>query len=166
MNGYNIEKMSELKNTNKLIDISSIIDTKKIYSIDNYYDKYRVLEVINKQNKINLRINDLIFTKFSNSKISFVANAEGHKYTGKATIKFKVDKHTKYIVWLIVSLVISLVGLAILLPLGLFNFEQNSSNIGMLIASGVVLGIGYISVLVNLYFWPNELTAKRKAKLS
>lgn len=165
MDAKNTTQVKAKAIVNKPIELNKVIDSTKIYSIDNYYDKYRVLQILNKENHQNLKINDVLFTKFASNQITIVGNQETNKYTGSVTIQFKVDRHIKYIVWIVITLIAFLVGMAVLLPIGLVQLESDVPHIGVVIASGVVMAISYISLVICLRVWPNELTKKQKAKL-
>ena len=141
------------------IDLDEIIKVDS-FALNNIYDPKTVLYILNKKNKLHLTMDDVVFDTFDEHKARLRAK-NIKKYKGVKTIYYEQAKNIGYIVWLIISMFIFLVGMAVLLPVGLVgnaNADWQRAGQIILIISAPVCGVGFISILICVLCWRGEIS--------
>ena len=111
------KKRKHAKVNDDLIDLDKIIKIDS-FSLTNNYDPKAVLYILNKKNKLDLTMDDVVFDSFDDHEAKLRAkNTE--KYKGRKTIYYEQSRNIGFIIWLIFSLILFFAGIAILLPLGI-----------------------------------------------
>lgn len=150
------------------IDLEDIIKVDNL-SLNNVYDQKAVLYMLNKKNKLNLTMDDVVFDTFDSHKALLRAKNK-EKYRGRKVIYYEQSKNVGFIIWLIISLVILFLSISVLLPVGLVgdstvDLPWHEAGQTILIACGPVAGGSFISIMICILCWRGEVTLGQMSKV-
>ena len=131
------------------IELSEIINVDHLYRIDNIYDEQVIINNINKVNNTQLDISHFIFDRIDHDTISFYAKDCSEKYQGRVCIKYKQDKHLKYIFLIGFLVFIFLLLIGVLLPCAVIF-----SNTTLLYSIIGIFSVDFLGVITTLIVWP------------
>lgn len=137
----------EQKTSSKL-DLTKVINTNKIYVIDDFYNDNRVVKALNKFNKLDILPNEVTINHdFDGKYLTIYAKPSSKKYIGKTTIKYRDDHHIPYVVTLSIGFALALIAIGVLFPIGVINLDFNKT---IFYASLGVISCSLIIILVAL----------------
>ena len=160
------------KKNKKQIHSDDRIDLEDIIKVDNFalnniYDPKAVLYILNKKNKLHLTMDDVVFDSFDSHKALLRAKNR-EKYRGRKVIYYEQAKNVGFIIWLIISVIILFLSMAVLLPVGLVGDSSTTWHEAgqiILIACAPTAGISFLSILICILSWRGEVTIGQLAKV-